>query len=507
MHKIYLLLFISYVIILALKSNDGFPTAMNHGNFFPYLVDKPFTEDGFYMMTVAWNIAEGNGIKYNLNRPTTGIQPLVTFIQAGVAKAVMLFGGGKMEFLRVMIIFSSFMLFLFSLVVGSITKKIVPLFYSRTIVMLLVLFCFELSEYFSNGLETGFYLILMGICIRYSIYFIEKPGYKQAFIFGLLSGITALTRVDFLLPLFVYLVILFVLKKTNIVRSIIVLITAVIILFPWLIYVYSLTGSIYPSSVSSQTILISSLSFGERIYHITRSFLHHLTPFVYTYNLFISVGAVFIYGVILYYLIKRFRLFEAFEKASFNNLITWGISFFILGITYFIYSSAQHFYIRYTSPFYLIILVITVCCLLFILNKITGIYKNIFFAALVLFFFANAYYYQFNKKLANHLTLRIAYIENNIDETEKIGLFQSGVTGFFVGNVINLDGKVDHVLNQYAVNRRFEDFLDSMKVNVIIEWKNDFNVTIDEKYFNDNWRMAEEDIGDGTTSCFIRIKK
>ena len=92
------LLFVSFVILLVLGERSGFPLFMNDGNFFPYIIDKPFTEDGFYMMTVAWNIADGKGITYNLERPTTGIQPLVTFLQAGIAKAVLIFGGNKNNF-------------------------------------------------------------------------------------------------------------------------------------------------------------------------------------------------------------------------------------------------------------------------------------------------------------------------------------------------------------------------------------------------------------------------
>ncbi len=479
---------------------------MNHANFFPYIIDKPFTEDGFYMMTVAWNIAEGNGIKYNLNRPTTGIQPLVTFIQAGVAKLVLMFGGDKIDFLRLMIIFSALLLFLFSLITGSIIQKLIPSLYSQTIIILLVLFSFDLLEYFTNGLETGFYLLMIAVCINYSFQFLKNPNNKSVFIFGALAGITALTRVDFLLPLFFYLLFLFLFKKINPGKLILILAIAVILLLPWLIYVYNISGSVFPSSVSNQTNIVDSLTFGERLSYIRVSLFHHLTPFLYTNNLYISTAVTVLNGIIFYYLIKRFKFLDTFDKPVFNNLLGWGFSFCLLGLTYFIYSNAPYFYIRYLTPFYLFVFLIAVCCLLFFLNKIPGLYKKLILTSFVLFFFAQSYYYQFNGTLANHLTLRIAYIQNNFTESERIGLFQSGVTGFFLHNVINLDGKVDHIVRQYALNKNFEGFLDSMNVNVIIEWKKDFNVIMDDNYFLKNWKMLEEDIGDGTTACFVRIK-
>jgi len=506
MLKLSCLLFISFVLILSFKSNGGFPTSMNHGNFFPYIIDKPFIEDGFYMMTVAWNIAEGNGIKYNLNRPTTGIQPLVTFIQAGVAKLVLMFGGSKIDFLRVMIIFSALLLFLFSLVTSSIIQKLIPSLYSQIIIILFVLFSFDLFEYFTNGLETGFYLLMIAVCINYSFQFLKNPNYKSAFIFGSLAGITALTRVDFLLPLFVYLLCLFISGRIRLSIFILILTIAVLFLLPWLIYVYSVSGSIYPSSVSNQTNIVDSLTFGERLSYIRVSFLHHLTPFLYTNNLYISTAVTVLNGIIFYYLIKRFKFFDTFDKPVFNNLLVWGFSFFLLGLTYFVYSNAPYFYIRYLTPFYLFIFLIAVCCLLFLLNKIPGLYKKLILTSFVLFFFVQSYYYQFNGNLANHLTLRISFIKNNFNDSERIALFQSGVTGFFLDNVLNLDGKVDHIVRQYALNKNFEGFLDSMKVNIIIEWKNDFNVTLDDNYFSKHWKMIEDDIGDGTTACFVRIK-
>ena len=61
------------------------------------------------------------------------------------------------------------------------------------------------------------------------------------------------------------------------------------------------------------------------------------------------------------------------------------------------------------------------------------------------------------------------------------------------------------MVQQYAFTKNFEAFLDSMKVNVVIEWRNDFNVNVDEKYFEEHWKLMEKDIGDGTTACFVRI--
>ena len=505
MLKLSIILFLLFVLVLSFESDGGFPESMKQGNFFPYIIDKPFTEDGFYMMTVAWNIAEGNGIKYNFNRPTTGIQPMMTFIQAGIAKIVLMTGGDKIIFLRVMIIFCALLLFLFSLVTASIVREVIPGSYSRSVVIFIVIFSFDLFDHFTNGLETGLYILIIGICISYSFRFISNPDYKRAFIFGCLSGIATLARVDFLLPFFVYLLFLFTYKKIKVRKLITAAAAIFLFLFPWLFYVYDVSGTIYPSSASVQTALVNPSGISERIYFIFISLLVHLTPFIHSHNLFISLAAALVYAAILYYMVKRMNFLAALNKSSLSNLAGWGFSFSILYIIYFIYSGSTYFYIRYTTPFYVFVLLIAVCALLFLLNKIPDLYRKLFYPGFVLFFFAQAFYYLFNGNLANHLTLRVAYIKNNIKVPGKIGLFQSGVTGFFVERVLNLDGKMDNVLIRYSAEDRFGDFLDSMNVNAIIEWEKDFNVAIDKEYFEKNWKIAKKDIGDGTTSCFVRI--
>jgi hypothetical protein len=99
--------------------------------------------------------------------------------------------------------------------------------------------------------------------------------------------------------------------------------------------------------------------------------------------------------------------------------------------------------------------------------------------------------------------MRIAYIESNFNKPGLIGMFQSGVSGFFLDNVLNLDGKVDHVAHNYMTHRKLNKFLDSMMVNVIIEWREGFKFSIND--FESSWKVYDENIGDDTTSCYVRI--
>ena len=53
-----------YSLFLSFFSIAEFPTSLV-GGYLPYLSDKPLGEDGFYMLKVAWNIANGDGITYS----------------------------------------------------------------------------------------------------------------------------------------------------------------------------------------------------------------------------------------------------------------------------------------------------------------------------------------------------------------------------------------------------------------------------------------------------------
>jgi hypothetical protein len=206
--------------------------------------------------------------------------------------------------------------------------------------------------------------------------------------------------------------------------------------------------------------------------------------------------------VVFYFLVKKINFLNIVDKTSLRNLAGWGISFFILGIAYFVYSPAQHFYIRYTAPFYLVVFIIAVSSLFFLFRELPGFYRKLLPAAFAVFFFVQSFHYYFNGRLSNPLSLRIAYIENNFKEPGLIGMFQSGVSGFFLGNVLNLDGKVDHVAHEYITHRELNNFLDSMQVNIIVEWNEGLKYYI--KDFDKSWIVYDENIGDDTTSCYVR---
>ena len=246
-----IILFAIYSIILAYNSQEGTPPSKSGNGFFPFLTDKPLTEDGYYMLTVSWNIARGKGFKYNYDIKTSGVQPLATLVYSVPAFIVQRFGGDKYDFTRTILILSAFLQVIFAvciyLLACEISDQPVKGLYLLFSVCV-VLFNFKVLLLFANGLETGLYLILLSIFFLYWLKFKEyQSGFIHLLGLGLLSGLLLLCRLDSAVILITFFVLLLHSGKIKVSRLILILLIALIVYSPWQIYVWDLTGNILQS--------------------------------------------------------------------------------------------------------------------------------------------------------------------------------------------------------------------------------------------------------------------
>lgn len=160
------LIFIFYVIVLSFFSRGEFPDSEFNNSYFPYLSERPLTEDGFYSLKIIWNIGTGKGITYNYNQSTTGFQPLYVFLLSMFAFIISGLGGDKITFLRLVILFSGLTALLLSFSFYQFTKQFEKKEHHKTLlilIFLLVLFNFKLLLNLFNGLETGIYLTFLAL--------------------------------------------------------------------------------------------------------------------------------------------------------------------------------------------------------------------------------------------------------------------------------------------------------------------------------------------------------
>lgn len=502
---IIILIFSSYVFFLAFFSSSELPTETKHGNFMPYLADKPISEDGFYMLTVAWNYGEGKGFSYNQGLKTSGVQPLSTIVFGILAYASNKVGITKKEFPRIIILFSALVLFFFTLELKSILLSFFKEHDENVVFFLCILFGllnFDLFVSFTNGLETGLYLLLILISIRIYWKLINETNRRNILDAGAIFGIAALARIDFIIISVVLLILGLFYSKIKIKAAFTILILQFLIISPWLIYTYNLTGHIIQSSAISQISYLNPANFGNRLYQMLLAFFQITTLNIYTGQqdlILLLLGSL----VSIFIFLGYFKNRKVYKEKSFIYLSIFS-AFTVLMFSYAILSHATYFYFRYFSPMTVLIL-LSIIPIIYESIKGFSLKKYSMIGLLFTFIFmAHAYLYFHSGKLGVHMSLRPAFIKENFENTQLIGAFQSGVTGYYCENVINLDGKINHIALNYSRNRQLTRYIDSIGIVGLIEWKTAFPVGSSDR-FNQNWEKLSDDLGDNRTVCFKRF--
>ena len=157
----------------------------------------PFTEDSFYSMAVARNVARGIGLTIDGVQPTNGFQPLFTFIQAGLFRAA----GDDALALRLSVGLSWILFVATVFLVGAIARNALPDAdqpaggHRFWVASLLYGGGFLTYMHHFNGLETGAVMFCYaGIARLWQSGRFERPG--GAILLGAALGLTVLTRID-----------------------------------------------------------------------------------------------------------------------------------------------------------------------------------------------------------------------------------------------------------------------------------------------------------------------
>ncbi len=257
-------LFSAYSLFLAFGSIEGFPQKFKENVNMPYLSDRPVGEDGFYMLTVAWNIPIEKKICYNYGILTSGIQPLNTFVFAVIAYYVQYAGLSKWDFVRAVILFGVLNLLLFSLLIYRISLELISENADKTYLKLycasLTLLNFTLFKLFTYGLETGLYLNMFAIVVLYSLMIFKQDfvKFRQWMLLSILMGLTVLARMDFGIISAVMLFTLLLKRKITFRRFLFASFMISVLIMPWLFYIKFVTDSWIPSSGVAQSAFISS---------------------------------------------------------------------------------------------------------------------------------------------------------------------------------------------------------------------------------------------------------
>jgi hypothetical protein len=446
------------------------------------------TEDGYLMQTVARNMAIGLGMSSAEGRmATNGVQPLATFVFAALHYVA---GGSKVGGIS-LIMAASVLIGIATLYYGYRlgARALSGLRHGRELALISAALWFvgpRITAHSMNGLETGLYYLSILCTWNYYLGVVGEEGvrlqWRQRLVFGLLLGITFLSRNDAVFFIAALLLAHWLVGGTQgggfryrFVDSCVAGIASLVVAAPWLVHNRIRFGSVVPISGSAQSF---DAVLGQNLRLMPANLFeaaYPLFPVPGSVEGFTSVAIVATLATL--FSLFGFWFFAARSTLSSRRFFTGGL-IFVTGIaTYYgVFFGAPHFLSRYTSslsPFLWLCTAATafgVINLLFKSARGFQVISGAMVATLALFGAGFAY-----KNFANgraHMHKQVAdWVMANVSPSDWVGAPQTGTLGFFHDRTINLDGKVNpDALKVLLKDGHILNYVLDSKINYIVDW-------------------------------------
>jgi uncharacterized membrane protein YhaH (DUF805 family) len=262
-------------------------------------------------------------------------------------------------------------------------------------------------------------------------------------------------------------------KNLNLRQYLISGIVALLFVSPWLLWVFTVTGTFIPTSGDAQASLINSTSALVRIARMSYVLVDHLTLWIYSKGKVVVIifELATLIGLVGLLFFKNISI-----KLSLNLTkvyYAWGLSLITLVPVYIIFFRVAHFYDRYTAPLLCIIIPFLGSLLALIFSKFNrakDIFQNAFILFMLISFFVFSYFSLHTGRIGNSHSVSAGFINSEISDDIVVGAFQSGVIGYFNSNVINLDGKVNYSALMAIKHGTMEQYIDDAQISVVVDW-------------------------------------
>lgn len=436
----------------------------------------PLSEDGYYAMAIARNIAEGHGVTIDGVTPTNGFQPLFTFLQAGLFA---LAGGSDALGVRLILGLHWLLQIGTALLVGLIARDAVaggPARLRRALATFLYLAGTVLFLHHYNGLETGCLLFLVALAWRQ----VQAGGAESwggLALLGLLLGLLALTRIDTgVLIACLCLRELWIRRDrgwaTALGRAVLLGLLALLFSSPWWIYNWVGFGSPMPiSGQAQQGWGLEALRWRWLGWALGTGIMPWLflgqyeAPWLDWLRLPFYLGGAWL--VLRLLRGERAAAGAPARTASFARALAAAL--LLLALWYVLSFFAFWFYSRYLVPVALLgivalaiaaaprlarrpgparaaglLLVVPVATLVALAWQGRGLYGTILF------------------------TQQLALVQRAVPPGELVAAGQSGTLGFFRQGVVNMDGKVNPEVHRWAGHPW--DYLAQRDIRWFVDW-------------------------------------
>ena len=445
------------------------------------------TEDGYLMLTIARNIALGNGMSTaNGTIPTNGTQPLTTLIWAGLFRLAQCERQAGVLLVQVFLIitagFTAYALY-------HLAKRLLEgRAWGRAAAGLAACAWYASSMtvvHTQNCLETGVYVLLAVLAMLwYVTTFSRDPARPGTFgryaVLGVLLGLTFLARNDacWLILAFCLIHILsgFAFDRPHIVvrfvQTFLMGVTSVVVSLPWLIFNQVKFGSVVPISGISEA---HDARFGGNLKLLPATLTEYVLAVVPVPSaietrpiVMAACAAILLVALAVYAMM--------WTRASRLARVVMGtVAFYAVCLSgfYGIYFGAPYFVNRYLfplSPFLAVAWAALVMRIWLWLRQspLKQAAWAVFLAPLVLVAGFNARTYIKGK---DHMHWQVVeWVATNVKDDEWVGAGQTGTLGFFHDLTINLDGKVNPEALEARLKGKVLDYVVRSEIRYLVDW-------------------------------------
>lgn len=463
-------------------------------------------DDGYYMLTMARNIAMGLGLSVsNGEIATNGTQPFVTLLW-GVF--YWLSSGDKEAGILLIHIFEIVCSIAAAFFLYRISNRLLPKFEGAPLVALWISalwFVAESTVYQSmNMLETG--PLALGILIFLYVYIgveekkLEDQNYSVWFGLGAILGLLFWIRNDtaFLAIAVSGSRLLFMTGKNPdqmrklFFQAVIVGAVSGGIATPWLFFNYYNFGHIMPLSGVAESLMKSYPT--QNVYPTIREFattIFYIVPgfdnrFWMKYSIMVPAISGLIPLVVLILCHKKFQWPDVWGRFIVVFAIYLGLVIFF----YALFFGARWMLPRYFFPFSSITTLVCVGLVVSIYGRVSWMKKLglPYVVIALLSYLAVQQHIAIYKSGDEHKQKQLwQWVDSNVDESVWVAGWQTGIVGYFHDKTINLDGKVNPDALASILSNYSDGYMRDLKAEYILDWKSivrkeDHFKAVDEYY-------------------------
>lgn len=455
---------------------------------------SPTTEDAYYLLTVARDLAGGHGFSYDAVHPTNGIQPAAAVVYA--FPYLVSPGDPFILPLRLVQLLQVGFFLAGSALCGRLAEEMaagVPPAAARRAGILLWLGSYAVFRHAMNGLETGLYLLVLQAWLLWQLRH-EADAHQPAAALtsGLLLGLAVLARIDaaFLVVAACLVALLpagagaAAPLRRRVRTAATVGLAALAVSAPWWIRSQLLFGDLMPSSGHAEALTIP---LGANLERVLPALAQPLLPVLPPVALrFAWLWAALILAAAAAAWLVAFRI--ARSDPSRPRVLRWrrpALPFAVAGVAwlgfYCLFFGAPHFVERYLIPLAVPAVPLTAVVAAGALRAAAP--RRPLRAALValaaLLFLATALEHVVTLIASPRIsgnpyyTFQFARLAAPLPAGATVGAMQSGTLGYFRIGAVNLDGKVNHDALVARRSGTLWRYVRERRLDYLVDWPGD----------------------------------